>query len=71
MKPSPEVQREIEKCSEGLREYIQGLQNERARLEQENKELRARLNQNSHNSSKPPSTDVFVKPKSLRTQTGD
>lgn len=29
-------------------------------------ELEARLNQNSRNSSRPPSTDVFVRPKSLR-----
>ncbi|MDO9324668.1 MAG: IS66 family transposase, partial [Methanoregula sp.] len=29
-------------------------------------ELESRLNQNSRNSSRPPSTDVFIKPKSLR-----
>ena len=33
-------------------------------------ELEARLNQNSQNSSKPPSTDVFVKPQSLRKPSG-
>jgi len=33
-------------------------------------ELEARLNQNSQNSSKPPSSDVFVKPKSLRKPSG-
>ena len=33
-------------------------------------ELKARLNQNSKNSSKPPSTDTFIKPKSLRKPSG-
>ena len=33
-------------------------------------ELEARLNMNSKNSSKPPSSDVFVKPKSLRKPSG-
>lgn len=33
-------------------------------------ELEARLNMNSHNSSKPPSTDEFVKPKSRRKKSG-
>ena len=33
-------------------------------------ELEARLNQNSKNSSKPPSTDGFNKPKSLRKPSG-
>jgi transposase len=33
-------------------------------------ELEARLNQNSKNSSKPPSSDVFKKPKSLRKPSG-
>ncbi len=70
MTPPFEVQCEMEKVSEELREYIKRLQKELARLEQENKELRERLNQNSFNSSKPPSADVFVKPKSLRTKSG-
>jgi len=33
-------------------------------------ELEARLNMNSHNSSKPPSTDEFSKPKSRRKKSG-
>lgn len=45
-----------------------------AELEERVRVLEARLNQNSQNSSKPPSTDVFVnekpKPKSSRTRSG-
>jgi len=37
-----------------------------AQLEARIAELEARLNQNSRNSSQPPSTDVFIKPKSQR-----
>ena len=37
-----------------------------AQLEARIAELEARLNQNSRNSSRPPSTDVFIKPKSQR-----
>ena len=43
---------------------------ELASLRAEVKELRARLNQNSTNSSKPPSTDGFNRNRSLRTKTG-
>lgn len=45
-----------------------------AELEERVKVLEARLNQNSQNSSKPPSTDVFCgekpKPKSTRKKSG-
>ena len=45
-----------------------------AELEERVRILEARLNQNSQNSSKPPSTDVFCnekpKPKSLRKSSG-
>ncbi|MHB1167239.1 MAG: DUF6444 domain-containing protein [Carboxydocellales bacterium] len=70
MQPPFEVLQEIAMCSDILREYFATLHKEVTRLEQENQELRARLNQNSNNSSKPPSSDVFVKPKSLRTKSG-
>ncbi|MDT3701272.1 MAG: IS66 family transposase [Thermincola sp.] len=70
MKPPLEVLQEIAMCSDILREYFATLHEEVTRLEQENQELRTRLNQNSNNSSKPPSSDVFVKPKSLRTKSG-
>lgn len=70
MKPPIEVLQEIVGCSDKLRTYLTILHKEIARLEQENKELRERLNQNSNNSSKPPSTDIFIKPKSLRTKSG-
>ena len=43
---------------------------ELASLRAEVKELRARLNQNSKNSSKPPSTDSFNRNQSLRTKSG-
>ena len=39
-------------------------------LEARVKELEDRLNQNSGNSSKPPSSDEFVKPKSQRKKSG-
>jgi len=41
-----------------------------ALLEERIKELEARLNKNSRNSNKPPSTDEFVKPKSSRKKSG-
>ena len=39
-------------------------------LQAEVKELKARLEQNSKNSNKPPSTDEFFKPKSTRKKSG-
>ena len=45
-----------------------------AKLEERVKSLEERLNKNSHNSSKPPSTDAYAtkkpKPKSMRTKSG-
>jgi len=48
------------------------LWDENQKLKQEVKELKARLNQNSNNSSKPPSSDGYQKPnpKSLRGKSG-
>jgi len=70
MQPTPEVQREIERCSLSIRRYLAELQTENERLTIENAEMRARLNQNSINSSQPPSSSPFIKPKSLRVKTG-
>jgi transposase len=39
-------------------------------LQAEVKELKSRLDKNSRNSNKPPSTDEFVKPKSQRKKSG-
>jgi transposase len=47
------------------------LLSEKVTLQEERiKELSARLNKNSGNSSKPPSTDEFIKPKSTRKKSG-
>ena len=70
MQPAPEARREIELCSPSIREYFAEIQAENERLTIENAEMRARLNQNSLNSSQPPSSSPFIKPKSLRTKTG-
>ena len=53
---------------------IKSLESQNKELNDKLKFLEARLNQNSQNSSKPPSTDVFMdkkpKPKSTRTISG-
>jgi transposase len=67
---TPEVRLEIEQCSLGVRQYLAEIQAENEHLSKENAELRARLNQNSTNSSQPPSSSLFVKPQSLRVKTG-
>ena len=46
------------------------LQAQVAHLEERVKELEDRLNKNSQNSSKPPSSDEFIKPKSQRKKSG-
>jgi len=52
----------IEKQSRIISELTAKIEQLEARIA----ELEARLNQNSRNSSRPPSTDVFIKPKSQR-----
>jgi transposase len=47
---------------------IESLVNRINALEEEVIKLKAQINKNSHNSSKPPSTDPFREPKSLRQQ---
>jgi transposase len=64
------VQRKIDQCPLIVRQYFDLVQSENERLLQENAELRARLNQNCTNSSQPPSSNPFIKPKSLRVKTG-
>jgi hypothetical protein len=55
-------------------DHIKSLDSQIKELNEKLKFLEARLNQNSQNSSKPPSTDVFMdkkpKPKSTRTISG-
>ena len=54
--------------------YIESLESQNKELTERLVTLEARLNQNSQNSSKPPSTDVFCnekpKPKGLRKSSG-
>ena len=50
-----------------LQEQVTVLSEQIAKLEVENKELSARLNTNSRNSSKPPSTDGYTKPPAKKT----
>jgi transposase len=52
------------------KEQWEAVLKELAELRAEVKELRARLNQNSNNSSKPPSSDGFKRNRSLRTKSG-
>ena len=70
MRPTLEILLEICQCSEKVRSYFEVIHRENERLTAENAELRARVNQSSTNSSKPPSSSPFVKPKSLRVKTG-
>ena len=53
-----------------LMQVNQALIKRTEQLEERLEDLEARLNNNSRNSSKPPSTDEFVKPKSQRKKSG-
>ncbi len=53
-----------------LTAHVEALQVKVDTLQEENRELRARLNKNSSNSSKPPSSEEFVKTKSPRKKSG-
>src|SRR5680860_485814 len=66
----PEIILEIRKCSKKLQTYFENIRQENEWLRVENEKLRARINANSTNSSKPPSSNPFIKPKSLRVKTG-
>lgn len=70
MLPTPRVRRNISQCPLAVRHYFAAVQAENERLIRENAELRARLNQNSTNSSQPPSSSPFIKPQSLRVKSG-
>ena len=65
-----EIRKELDQCSDLMRRFLEDLLKENEQMAQENAELRARLNQNSNNSSIPPSCERFDKPKSLRGKTG-
>ena len=62
----------ITKQNENLTKLVQSLTESNAALTETIKELQRQLNQNSQNSSKPPSSDGFNKPKpqSLRQKSG-
>ena len=70
MHPLPEILLEIRKCSKKLQIYFEEIFKENEQLRAEIEKLRARLNTNSTNSNKPPSSSPFIKPKSLRIKTG-
>lgn len=53
-----------------LMAQVETLNNQVETLKDEVKELKARLDKNSRNSNKPPSTDEFIKPKSQRKKNG-
>ncbi|NLZ54024.1 MAG: IS66 family transposase [Thermoanaerobacteraceae bacterium] len=53
-----------------LMAQVETLNNQVDALKVEIKELKARLDKNSRNSNKPPSTDEFIKPKSQRKKSG-
>lgn len=53
-----------------LQEQVVALSEQVDTLQAEVKELKARLDKNSRNSNKPPSTDEFIKPKSQREKSG-
>jgi len=68
--PLHEILLEIRKCSKKLQTYFEDILAENEQLRAEIKKLRARINANSTNSNRPPSSNPFIKPKSLRVKTG-
>lgn len=70
MRPTLEVALEISECSKPVRDFVLTLQECCEKLTEENGTLTARLNQTSLNSHRPPSSEPFVKPKSLREKSG-
>lgn len=67
----PEDIKELQQLVKALLNEITSLKIEIAMLKTENSELKARLNQNSSNSSKPPSSDYFNrKPAFPKTSVG-
>ncbi len=61
---------ELEEIIRQQAAIIEALTQEIAELKLINADLREKLNKNSHNSSKPPSSDGLAKPKSLRKRSG-
>jgi len=59
MRPPLEVILEIRHCSPGTQKYFDAIHRENERLTRESAELRARVGQNSLNSSKPPSRTLL------------
>ena len=55
---------------ETVKNKLQNLETENQKLNERITELEARLNKNSNNSSKPPSSDGFKKPINMRQKTG-
>jgi transposase len=64
------IQAVYEQGSEAVCTLVLALQEQINTLRTEVKDLRERLDKDSHNSSKPPSSDGFRKPVSLRPKTG-
>lgn len=54
-----------------LKESVTNLMSEKQKLNQEITEIEARLNKNSINSGKPPSSDSYKKPRNSRKKTGN
>ena len=70
MRPTLEVAMEISECSKPVRDYVLTLQECCEKLTGEVRTLTTRLNQTSLNSHRPPSSEPFIKPKSLREKSG-
>src|SRR6478672_269094 len=68
--PREQIQTVYEQGPEAVCTLVLALQEQIDALSARVKELEDRLNTDSHNSSKPPSSDGFQKPVSLRKPTG-